>query len=222
MSYSGSRRFISTLLQGTAVVVPVGVTIYVCAYAMWWLDGTVRSFLQRVVDVGVPGIGVVVGLGVIYVIGLLTRSLLFRKVGRLGEALVERIPLVKSLYGALKDMMMFVGGGDPAARGVPARLNLMDGRVHMFGIVTQKQPQEQYGRAEEGRVAVYLPMSLQIGGFTVYIPEEKIEYLDDMSVETAMRLAMTAGMGHKKQPLRRRPRKQESEGDGEEPAPEAG
>ena len=220
MSYSGSKRFISTLLQGVAVVVPVGVTIYVCAYAMWWLDDTVRSFLERVVHVGIPGIGVVVGLGTIYVIGLLTRSLLFRKVGRLGEALVERIPLVKSLYGALKDMMMFVGGGDPAARGVPARLHLMDDKVHMLGIVTQKQPEEQFGREEKGRVAVYLPMSLQIGGFTVFIPEEKVEYLDEMSVETAMRLAMTAGMGHKRRPLRGSKRKKREEG--EQSAPEAG
>ena len=215
----GSKRVISTFLQGIAVVVPVGVTIYVCAYAMWWLDDTVRSFLERVVQVGVPGIGVVVGLGTIYFIGLLTRSILLRKIGRLGEAVVERIPLVKSLYGALKDMMMFVGGGEPAKRGMPARLNLMDGRIHMLGIVTQKQPEHQLGGPEEGRVAVYLPMSLQIGGFTVYVPEEKVEYLEGMSVETAMKLCMTAGVGRKKKPLRRRKKKGP---EGEQPAPEAG
>ena len=214
-----SRRFISTFLQGIAVVVPVGVTIYVCSYAMWWLDDTVRTYLERVVHVGVPGIGVVVGLSTIYFIGLLTRSILLRKVGRLGEAVVERIPLVKSLYGALKDMMMFVGGGETAARGVPARLNLMDGRIHMLGIVTQKQPQEQLGDAEQGRVAVYLPMSLQIGGFTVYVPEENVEYLEDMSVETAMKLSMTAGVGRKRKPLRRRRKKGPED---EQPAPEAG
>lgn len=220
MNYSGSKKFLSTLLQGVAVVVPVGVTIYVCVYAMWWLDETVRSLLERVVHVEVPVVGFVVGLGTIYVIGLLTRSLLLRKVGRLGEALVERIPLVKSLYGALKDMMMFVGGGDPTSRGVPARLHLMDGKVHMLGIVTQKKPEEQFGREEKGRVAVYLPMSLQIGGFTVFIPEEKVEYMEDMSVETAMRLAMTAGMGHKRRPLRGSKKKKKE--DGEQPAPEAG
>jgi len=199
----GSRKHISIFLQGIAVVVPIGITIYVCAYAMWWLDKMGRRFLKQVVDFDAPGIGVVVGLAAIYLIGLFTRSLLFRKVGRLGEAVVERIPLVKSLYGALRDMMKFVGGGQPSERGVPARLTLSDGEVHMLGIVTQKQPQDHMGEGEAGRVAVYLPMSLQVGGFTVFVPPENIEYLEDMSVETAMKLSMTAGVGRKRKPLRR-------------------
>ena len=107
------------------------------------------------------------------------------------------MPLVKSLYSAVKDLMQFVGTGDKASLGRAARLTFLDGKVHMLGIITQRHPEEQVDERERGRVAVYLPMSLQIGGFTVYVPEESVEEIEGMSVESVMKLTMTASLAAK-------------------------
>ena len=201
-----SKRHFTTFLQGVVVITPAIVTAYICVKAITWLDQVTRTLLTNVIDAAhpafkvlVPGVGVAVAVVAIYFVGLLTRNWVFRKLGSLGEAIVTRIPLVKSLYSAIKDLMQLVGG-EQASRGVPARIKLMNGEVHLLGIITQKQPENVVGEAEEGRVAIYLPMSLQIGGFTFYVPSEMVEEIPDMDVETVMKLSMTAGVGKEKGP----------------------
>jgi uncharacterized membrane protein len=201
-----SKRHFTTFLQGIVVVTPAIVTAYICVMTITWLDKATRSVLTNVIGsshpsfkVLVPGVGVAVAVLAIYFIGMMTRNWLFRKLGSFGEAIVTRIPLVKSLYSAVKDLMQFVGG-DQTSHGVPARIKLMNGEVHLLGIITQKQPESLIGEGEQDRVAIYLPMSLQIGGFTFYVPSEMVEEIPDMSVETVMKLSMTAGVGKKKGP----------------------
>jgi len=191
----GSKKHLTIFLQGIAVVTPAILTLWICYKAISGLDKAVRSGMEYVRLRPLPGLGFVLAVAGIYVIGLLTHIWLFRKFVGIGEALVTRVPLVKSLYAAIKDMLQLVGGGEPASRGTAARLNLMEGKVHMLGILTQRKPEQQIGEAERGRVAVYLPMSLQIGGFTVYVPRESVEEIKDMDVETVMKLSMTAGVG---------------------------
>ena len=189
-----SKKHLTIFLQGVALITPALLTAYICYKAIWGLDKAVRSLLEKVIAVSVPGIGVVIALVAIYMVGLLTRNWLFQKLVGLGEAIVNRIPFVKSIYSAIRDMLQLVGGGQAASRGTAARVKLLDGKVHLLGIVTQKSPELLIDEAEKGRVGVYLPMSLQIGGFTVYVPAESVEELPDMDVETVMKLSMTAGV----------------------------
>ena len=192
------RSAFRTFLQGLVVTVPVVLTVYVCAKVILWLDTEIRAGLEYAHLPDVPGLGVVVAFAGIYLIGLLAKTWLFRQFVRLGEAVVERIPLVKSLYSAVKDLLQFLSGTDAEARGVPARLKLLDGRVHMMGLITQKEPETFLGEAERDRVAVYLPMSYQIGGFTVYVSPEQVEEIEDLTVEDVLKLALTAGVGKTK------------------------
>jgi len=116
--------------------------------------------------------------------------------------------------------MQFVGG-DQTSHGVPARIKLMNGEVHLLGIITQKQPESLIGEGEQDRVAIYLPMSLQIGGFTFYVPSEMVEEIPDMSVETVMKLSMTAGVGKKKGPAQMLAENGIEPAEGTEPAEDA-
>jgi uncharacterized membrane protein len=138
---------------------------------------------------------VVLAIAVLFLTGMLARVWLFRKLVALGESIIDRIPLIKSLYGAMKDLLQFLGGLDETSRGVPVRIELFDGRVHMMGLLTQRQPESFMGESSKGRVAVYLPMSYQIGGFTVFVERERIEEIEGMTVEDVMKLSMTAGVG---------------------------
>jgi uncharacterized membrane protein len=119
----------------------------------------------------------------IAVIGVLMNAWLFRKVFRWGERLMERIPLVKALYGSVRDLMGFFSGSDKKA--IRKAVMVTVGNTLPVGI------------GGDDTVAVYLPMSYQIGGFTTMVPRSAIQPID-MSIEQAMRFAVTAGMSEVK------------------------
>jgi uncharacterized membrane protein len=195
------KLVIRVFLTGLAAVLPVMVTLYV----LYWLGSTAEAFLggglKMLIPDGLywPGMGVVAGLVLVFVIGALMKAWLFRKVFRWGERLVERIPLVKALYGAVRDLMGFFSGSDTKAMRRAVMVTVGNTPVRLIGFITR----EDFGELPAGiggddTVAVYLPMSYQIGGFTTMVPRSAIQPVD-MSIEQAMRFAVTAGMGEVKE-----------------------
>jgi len=190
------REHGKVFLNGVVVIVPVVFTLYVVVMSLLWFDRTMRTAVEYVFNREVfSGLGIVLGLAGIYVVGLLTRMWMFSWVIRLGEAIVERIPLVKSLYSAVKDILQFFGGTSEHTRGKAARVKLDEKGTELIGIITSETPTGYPQEDERKRVAVYLPMSYQLGGFTVYVPRGSVEEIEGMSVETALKLVMTAGVG---------------------------
>ncbi len=194
------------LLNGFIVVAPLLVTVYVVVTALLGLDRLVRAALKPLWfgplerlseqihwEGPLPGIGIVVGVAAIYVIGLVARSWFFGSLMRLGEKIVDRIPLVKSVYAAVRDLLQFLGG-TKEERGRPAIFTSKDGAVQLLGLVTQEQP-EKFLPGAEGRVAVYLPMSYQIGGFTVFVDRDAVQEIKGLTVEDLLKLSLTAGIG---------------------------
>ena len=182
-------------LNGVIVVAPVIVTVYVVVSAAIWLGTTVAALLRRAGWAEpLPGLGIVIALAAIYVVGLLARTWLLRWPLRLAEAIVDRIPLVKSLYSSVRDLLQFLGGTKEESRGKPCVVRSPDGRLVMLGIITQQQP-GSFLPADQERVAVYLPMSYQLGGYTAYLPADWVEELEGTSVEELMKLCLTAGVG---------------------------
>jgi uncharacterized membrane protein len=195
------KLVIRMFLTGLAAVLPVTVTLYV----VYWLGSTAEAFLGGGLKMLIPdsrywpGMGVVAGLVLVFVIGALMKAWLFRKLFRWGERLVERIPLVKALYGAVRDLMGFFSGSDTKAMRRAVMVTVGNTPVRLIGFVTR----EHFGDLPAGiggddTVAVYLPMSYQIGGFTTFVPRSAIQPVD-MSIEQAMRFAVTAGMGEVKE-----------------------
>jgi uncharacterized membrane protein len=187
-----SRIFV----QGLAVVAPVAVT----AYVVYWLAATSEKLLRRAIvtvvpdEYYVPGLGVVSALVVVFVIGLLVQVWFVRRLVRWGETILDRIPLVKLLYGAMRDMMNFFGSDASRRFHQVVTVSLDNGGATLLGLMTREDfdglPEDLAGDDE---VAVYLPMSYQLGGFTVFVPRARLTRLD-MSIEDAIRFAVTAGV----------------------------
>ncbi len=188
------KKHATILINGFVVVAPILITVYAVVAALQGLDRLVSNGLSYVWEEPWPGIGVVVGVAGVYLIGFLTRNWLFANVIKLGERIVGRIPLVKSLYSAVRDLLQFLGGTEEKDRGKPAAINFQDGTVQFLGLITQEHPGKFLSDDME-RVAVYLPMSYQIGGFTVYVPREAVQELKGLSVEDLLKLSLTAGVG---------------------------
>ncbi|MEC8022363.1 MAG: DUF502 domain-containing protein [Myxococcota bacterium] len=177
------KRIFATFLQGLIVVIPVVFTSYVLYASMHWLDKSISDLFSDKTST-FPGMGIVVGCTLVYFIGLATRLYLFRNLVSGTESMIERLPLVKTLYSSVRDLLQFFNPSDSKPRGTPVRVRLSED-AHMLGIATNK--------TEGERVGVYFPLSYQIGGYLVYLPAERLKPLD-LDVESTMKLIMTAGL----------------------------
>jgi uncharacterized membrane protein len=189
------KRFNKIILTGLIAVLPITATLYLLV----WLMTTAENVLGRVLQFSLPegwykpGMGVVAGIGIIFLTGLLMENFFARKVAKKAEGLIYRVPLIKSIYRAVRDFLTFLSKGkDRGPRQVVA-IKVGQTGIKLVGFVTRKDLSFLGERLEEGRVAVYLPMSYQIGGYTALVPQSAVELLD-VPLEEAMQFIMTAGI----------------------------
>jgi uncharacterized membrane protein len=189
-----------TFLRGLAVVLPAVLT----AYVLWWLataaEGTLGPVLRKVIpgEFYVRGLGILVGLALIFTVGAVTRFWLAQKLLDGFESLVARVPLVKTIYGSIKDLMGFFSSGGKKDLEQVVLVRFENPTMRMLGFVTREDLTTTSPDLDAEQVAVYLPMSYQIGGFTVVVPRSMLSPVA-MTVEEAMRFAMTAGVSGEKQ-----------------------
>jgi uncharacterized membrane protein len=186
-------------LTGVLTVLPVLATVYL----LIWLFTTAESFLGKPLRWLIPGdyyrvgMGVLVGIIVIFVVGVLMRAYIVRRVFGFSERILLEIPLIKTIYAALRDFFgMFAGQNDSEALQV-VTVTLPGSNLRLMGFVTRDEFSDlPEGIADPGEVAVYLPMSYQVGGFTVFMPRNQLSPVP-MSREQAMRFVLTAGLKSK-------------------------
>ncbi len=112
--------------------------------------------------------------------------------------MLQRIPGIKSLYGSIRDMVGFFDASKQKEFDKTVMVALGDENVRLMGLVTREDFRDlPEGIGDEQTVAVYLPMSYQLGGFTVMVPKAKIKPVD-MKVDQAMQFVLTAAVSPKK------------------------
>lgn len=190
------RKLLTTFLSGLVVSLPIIVTLAVLVWLVVIAESVMGGALAFLLPEGayVAGMGLIVGIGLIFAVGLATRLILFQSMVDTAERQLNRIPLVKTLYGAVRDLMGLLSNQDKSARfskmvlvtwpGVPMRL---------FGFITLEDFSTLGIEAADDEVAVYLPLSYQIGGYMALIPREYLKPVD-MKLEEGMRFVVTAGM----------------------------
>jgi uncharacterized membrane protein len=189
------RKFRSALVRGLVVVLPIGFTIWL----LWWIGSTTESLLRRLIllvvqpEFYMPGMGIAAALLLLLAAGTLFNALLVQSALAAWERFLDRIPVVKTIYGATRDFVKLLPSGGKRRdlrRVVLARF----GEARVIGFVTQDDASELgIVDAAEGLVAVYFPMSYQIGGYTALLPRSRIEQLE-IPVEAAMRMVLTGGI----------------------------
>lgn len=183
----------TTFLRGLGVVLPLSLTIWFVVWLAVATESVLRAAFMTILpeDLYLPGLGLVFGIVLVYGVGVLGQLFFLQSVWRHARNFLDRIPLVKTVYTAISDFFQFFssGSGDRAARVVS--VDVADG-VSVIGFVTGSSPafMEKEGRR---RIAVYFPMSYQIGGYTLMVPEDRVTPLD-IGVEDAMRVVLTASV----------------------------
>jgi uncharacterized membrane protein len=184
-------------LKGLAVILPIGLTFYLLWRIGSALEEVIGGMLKKVLppDLYVNGLGVVAGFTVILFVGLLTKSYLAQRLIDFGEHVLRKIPIVKTIYGALRDAMSMFASDDPKRElGRAVLVKPFDGNTRLLGFLTRDDLHDlAHGPQLDGVVAVYIPLAYCIGGYTLLVPRTSIE-LVEISGEDALRFAVTAGM----------------------------
>ena len=183
----------SILLKGLVTILPIGLTVYF----VYWLGITTESLLSKPIKFVVgdnywPGMGLVTGFVILFLVGLAVNAFVVRRVLGLGEDLLLRVPVVKTVYSAIRDMTRLVN--TDKKKGDLDRVVTLDyGPGKLIGFVTQEHAKTLGIGGGEDLIAVYLPMSYQIGGYTLYVSRSKV-HETDLTVEQAMRIVLTGGV----------------------------
>ena len=182
-----------TLLTGFITVVPVVLTIYL----LYWLAVTSENMMVIVLhwfvsdEIYFPGMGMIAGLGVVFIIGLLMKAIFVRQVFSFGEKILYRVPFIKTVYSSIRDLFEFFS---PKKEGFGKVVSVNINGMFMIGFVTQDDTSRLPDFAQKtDSVLVYIPMSYMIGGFTLLIPKKDIQPCD-MGMDEAMRFVLTAGI----------------------------
>ena len=183
-------------LKGLAVVIPVMLTLAI----LWWMATSAEHLMGAVLKFTlpegwyIPGMGLVSGLALIALIGLLSHVLIFQKLFDLGDAIFHRLPLVKTIYTALKDFIGYLSPDKASEMGKVVMVQLPGQSFQLIGFVTREQFDDlPFTPKAEDPVAVYMPMSYQIGGYTMFLPRDCLVPLD-IGFEDAMRLVVTGAV----------------------------
>jgi uncharacterized membrane protein len=188
-------------LKGLAVVIPVALTLAI----LWWIATSAEQLMGAVLKFTlpdgwyVPGMGLVSGLALIALIGLLSHVLIFQKLFNLGDAIFHRLPLVKTIYTAIKDFIGYLNPDKESEMNKVVMVQLPGQSFQLIGFVTREQFDDlPFTPTAEDPVAVYMPMSYQIGGYTLFLPRSSLTPLD-IPFEQAMRLVLTGAVSKQRE-----------------------
>ncbi len=183
-------------LKGLGSVLPVFITLYLLYWLLATTENGLGPLLKRVLPEAayIPGMGIAVGIAAVLIVGILANAWGFRSLVSYIGSLIERVPLIKSIYGALRDFVQFFSASNERKFSKVVCVHLTP-QCRLIGFVTREDAHVMVDEepGEEKLIAVYMPMSYQIGGYTMVLPESMTQPLD-LSIEDAMRTVLTGGV----------------------------
>jgi len=190
------QRLFKLAFKGLLTLLPLVVTLY----AVVWLANSMEMMCRQLLIfllpnyLYFPGLGLLTAIVLLLTVGLLMNLYGIRYLVGLSSKAVLKIPLISSIYSAISDIITVFNIGKDSELSAVVSVDAGNG-MRQIGFVTGEYAGERLFPGQN-RVGVYLPMSYQIGGFTMYIEREKLEPLD-ITIEEAMRLALTGGAQNK-------------------------
>jgi uncharacterized membrane protein len=189
------RRY---LVAGVLVWLPIVATIWVVSFMLHLMDRTllllpVAYRPEALVGFALPGVGAVFALVLLLVTGVLVTNLIGRSLVVWGEEVLNRIPVVRSVYGGVKSFAESVFSQSNSFRKV-VMIEYPRVGVWSIGFMTAEDVPEVSARTGEPHACVYLSAALNAtAGYLVFVPKRQVIELE-MSVDAAMKMIITCGV----------------------------
>ncbi|WP_299863395.1 DUF502 domain-containing protein [uncultured Hoeflea sp.] len=194
-------RLRNYFLTGLIIVAPLAITAYLTWSFILWVDGWVKPYIpsaynpETYLPFSVPGFGLLTALLLITIIGFMTANLVGRSILAFGESLLDRMPLVRSLYKGLKQIFQTVLAEQSSSFKQAGLIQYP--RVGLWSIVfiaTSTKGEVDHKLPAEESISVFLPTTPNpTSGFLLFVPRKDVIILD-MSVEEAAKMVISAGL----------------------------
>ena len=193
-------RLRAYLFAGVLLTAPIGITVYVTWYVVHWIDGNVTPLIpdrynpENYLPFDLPGIGLVVALVALTALGWLTEFLIGRWLIAIAERTLGRMPLVRGLYAASKQVFTaFFGRTSPAFNQV-VWIDFPRRGLATLGFVAGNAPAEVRARRGAELVTVFVPTSPNpTGGFVLFAPKSELTPIG-IAADEGIRFVISGGM----------------------------
>ena len=205
-------RLRANFLTGIVVIAPVGLTIWLIWSLVGWVDGFVLPLvpnqyqpdkmlqdllgLDPSVQINVRGIGVVIFLLFTVIVGWTAKGLIGRSMISFAEGLVERTPVVRSIYSGIKQISETVFAQSERSFEKACLIEYPRKGIWAIGFISTNTKGEIGARGNDGRpmLSIFVPTTPNpTSGFLLFFPEDDVMVLD-MTVEDAAKLVISAGL----------------------------
>jgi uncharacterized membrane protein len=199
----------ASFLTGLVVVLPVGLTIYVVWGVVGWIDGWILPLIPAAyqpealmlrffgpeVNFPVRGLGVLVFLVFTALVGSVARGLIGRSMVRKAEEIVDRVPLVRSVYSGVKQITETFFAKSEKNFERTCLVEFPREGYWAVGMVATKPKGEIAEKLPngEGMVAVFIGLTPLTSGILIFVPERDVIILD-LKADEAVKLIVSAGL----------------------------
>ena len=190
------RRY---LIAGLLVWVPLVATAAILKFILDMMDRTLLLLPpgwrpEAILGFTIPGFGVVMAVAIVFITGVVVANLLGRKLVEVWEAVLARIPLVNTIYSAIKQVMeTLLGAGGESFRKVMLVEYPRKG-IWTVGFQTGAGVGEVQARTEKDVISVFIPTTPNpTSGFIILVPRDEVVVLD-MTVEDGLKFVMSLGV----------------------------
>lgn len=193
-------RLRTYFLTGVIVTAPISITIFLLWEFLTFLDTRVGGLIperynpETYLPFSLPGLGLLVILAFLTLVGMLAAGLAGRTLVRLGERLLSRMPVVRSVYGALKQIFETVLAQKSKSFREVVLIEYPRRGIGAIGFVTGPTGGEVQARAGEELVNVFLPTTPNpTSGFLLFVPKKDLVHLD-MTIEQGIKMVISGGI----------------------------
>lgn len=193
------KRIQRYLMAGLLVWVPAGITFLILKLIVDLMDRTLLLLPEhyrpeQLIGFRIPGLGILLTGLVVFATGMLAANLVGRRLLRIWDATLQRIPLVRSIYGGAKSFTEVVLGDGGQSFKQVVLIEYPRKGLYSVGFLTGTELAEVQARTSEEVVCVFMPTTPNpTSGFIVLAPREDVVFLD-MDVEAAVKMVVSLGV----------------------------
>jgi uncharacterized membrane protein len=184
---------------GLLIVVPVGITVYILQIAIDWADSKlallpVNLHPNTYLPFPVPGLGLIITFITVFFIGVVTTNFIGKWLVQLGERIVDKIPLVRSIYILAKQVLETIFSQDKESFKKVVMVEYPRKGLYSIGFITGIARGEIQDKTSSKVLNIFIPTSPNpTSGYLIMIPEEETTPLD-MDIDSAFKLILSGGM----------------------------
>lgn len=197
------NRLRNIFITGLLITLPIAFTFFILNFLFTGLDDSLSPLFTRVLilmgvhvskEFHIPGVGVVMTVIIIFFIGVLTTNIFGEKLVAWGESIVAKIPIVRSIYTGVKQVVTTVIQTDTKAFSKCVLVEFPRKGVYALGFITSEAQGEIQMKIKDNVCNVFVPTTPNpTSGFLIFVPENELISLS-MSIEDGLKFIISGGI----------------------------